>query len=165
MIEKTRSRSKIPKPKKTPWSQKPHKPLAAKRKFNAQDNPTKTYQVKHSQEEVQAYAEECRKERLANPTTAEIECEGLLRTLRCRYEREKIIYYARGTKFIIIDFFIEKGNIAIECDGGIHERQDRYDEGRDTFLKKLGTTTLRFTNQEILVNMPAVLEKIRELMT
>lgn len=168
MIEKTRSRSKIPKPKKTPWSQKPHKPLATKRKFNAQDNPTKTYQAKHSQEEVKDFACAARRSRLQKRTEAELQCDRILQEgLGCIFEREKIIYYARGTKFIIVDFLIKTKDlsIAIEIDGFTHLKQFRYDAGRDLYLSsRHGIRTIRFTNQEILVHGPAVLEKIRELM-
>ncbi len=56
--------------------------------------------------------------------------------------------------------------IIVEVDGGQHnEREARErDEQRAAWLKERGYQVLRFWNNEVLVNMEGVLEKIREVL-
>jgi very-short-patch-repair endonuclease len=50
----------------------------------------------------------------------------------------------------IIDFYFKEVKIAIEIDGGIHDRQIAYDDRRDEFLKKIyGITVIRLKNEEV----------------
>ena len=44
--------------------------------------------------------------------------------------------------------------MAIEIDGHTHDID--YDKERDSFLKSIGITTIRFTNQDALYNLESV---------
>lgn len=190
MLSKTRSRSKLPKPKrkplrrqyedflqkrgslerggdiakKTPKKWPRRKQTQRKSKFHAQDNPLKIYKAKHTKEGVKVYAEEFRKLRLSNPTDAEERFSELLSICEASFEREKILYYANGIKFIIVDYFIERHNVAIEIDGEGHKLQAGYDGGRDAYLGTIGIRTIRFTNKEVLRTPEIVLAKVREML-
>jgi very-short-patch-repair endonuclease len=63
----------------------------------------------------------------------------------------------------IVDFYCSKLSLAIEIDGGSHIKKKRTDEMRDKFLKQIGITTTRFTNEEIINNIETVKNKISEL--
>jgi very-short-patch-repair endonuclease len=53
--------------------------------------------------------------------------------------------------------------LAIEIDGKSHIKKKGTDEIRDKFLKQIGITTIRFTNEEVLNNTETVRRKIDEL--
>lgn len=161
MLSKLRSRNLTPKPAKVPLWKKLRKPLNRKRSFKAQDNANKIYHSKRSPEEVSKYAQQKRQERLANPTEAEKAFAAIMDELGIGYEREKIIYYAEGRKFIISDFFLRRTATIIEIDGNIHERQAKYDISRDRYFGYLGYKTIRYSNKEVLKNSENVREKVR----
>jgi len=62
----------------------------------------------------------------------------------------------------IADFCCIKEKLIIEIDGGIHKDQKEKDDARDEFFKKLGYTTLRFTNEEVLYTIQYVLQRIKQ---
>ncbi|MBK6273960.1 MAG: endonuclease domain-containing protein [Saprospirales bacterium] len=66
-------------------------------------------------------------------------------------------------KNYIADFYCSEKMLSIELDGGIHlnKEQIEYDEFRTTVLNELGITELRFTNEEIIENVTAVINKIK----
>lgn len=50
----------------------------------------------------------------------------------------------------IVDIYILEAKTAIEIDGGVHGRQQEYDEKRDFFLfDNYGVTVLRFDNEQV----------------
>ncbi len=55
----------------------------------------------------------------------------------------------------IVDFYCHKYKLAIEVDGKIHSEEEihEHDMGREHDLEKLGIEILRFTNNEILVDI------------
>ena len=64
----------------------------------------------------------------------------------------------------IVDFVCLKKKLTIEVDGGYHnttEQQD-YDVARTKFLSELGFTEIRFTNNEVINDIEAVIKKIKE---
>lgn len=65
----------------------------------------------------------------------------------------------------IVDFVCLNLKLVIEVDGGYHftEEQRRLDEIRSNYLYKCGFYVLRFTNEAILMDIDASLEKIKEL--
>ena len=77
-----------------------------------------------------------------------------------------------GTKFrrqqpigpYIVDFASLETKLVIEIDGGQHNEKElrERDEERTTWLKERGYQVLRFWNNEVLMNMEGVLERIRE---
>lgn len=99
------------------------------------------------------YAKDLRK----NMTTEERKLwYQFLRLYPIRFLRQKVI------KNYIVDFYCAKASLVIELDGGQHYEDDAqaYDEIRDTELKKLGYTVLRFTNLDIKNNFESVCDMI-----
>ena len=66
-----------------------------------------------------------------------------------------------GSWCYILDFLNKAGDLAVECDGGIHKRQRGRDRRRDTRLGTIGIRTLRVTNKDVLKDIDGVLAKIR----
>ena len=64
----------------------------------------------------------------------------------------------------VVDFYCHSIKLVVELDGGIHDVKDvkRNDEERESYLKRMGLTVLRFKNEEVLANKKSVLEKISE---
>ncbi len=64
----------------------------------------------------------------------------------------------------IPDFVCLEKNVIIEIDGSYHntEEQQKFDLAREEWLKENGFTMIRFTNDEVINNVSAVLQKIRE---
>ena len=64
----------------------------------------------------------------------------------------------------IVDFYCHKYKLVIEVDGEYHRTKDQmiHDQKRDSTLKNLGLSILRFTNQEVHQNIDKVITKIRE---
>lgn len=62
----------------------------------------------------------------------------------------------------IADFYCSEKQLVIEVDGNIHDHREvkKYDEARTTDLNSMGIHVLRFTNDQVETNMPAVLNQI-----
>lgn len=135
-----------------------------KRKFKAQDNPFKIYHQAHTKEEVKQAAEQYRSQHLANPTNAELAFENMLKKLEVAYEKEHILYYANGYRFIIVDFWLTGKRIAVEIDGSVHLKQQEYDRQRDSWLASNGILPVRFSNKEVLYAPDAVNAKLKEIL-
>lgn len=62
----------------------------------------------------------------------------------------------------VIDFYCPELKLAIEIDGGYHFTDDikEYDGARQKYIESFGIKFLRFSNNEVLVNLPKVLRKI-----
>jgi very-short-patch-repair endonuclease len=65
----------------------------------------------------------------------------------------------------IVDFVCPQDGLIIEIDGEIHEQQRENDAMRDDYLRSLGYTVLRFTNDQVLDNLEGVLSVIRAVST
>ncbi len=63
----------------------------------------------------------------------------------------------------IIDFYCHKAALVIEVDGDIHDLQQEEDSRREKVLSELGLRIVRFKNDEVVKNLSAVVEKIKEL--
>ena len=62
----------------------------------------------------------------------------------------------------ILDFYCAKSRLAIEVDGGSHLEQEQYDAERTRWLEsEKGMRVMRFTNQDVLRDLDAVIEAIR----
>jgi very-short-patch-repair endonuclease len=97
----------------------------------------------------------------AEPTPAERLMWDLLRDRRLegiKFRRQSPV------GIFIADFHCRELNLIVELDGQIHEdrRQSGHDENRDSYLRTLGCTLLRFSNREVFENREAVLSKIHE---
>jgi len=64
--------------------------------------------------------------------------------------------------FYIVDFYCPKLKLVIEVDGHIHDLPDRkeHDLEREAYLKGSGLRILRFTNEQVMNDLDAVLEQI-----
>ena len=62
----------------------------------------------------------------------------------------------------IADFVCLDNKLIIEIDGAIHNGQRENDEQRDKSLLEMGYRTVRFTKDEVIHNIDAVLKKIRD---
>jgi very-short-patch-repair endonuclease len=78
------------------------------------------------------------------------------KTFPVRFKRQHPI------DIFIVDFYCHKYRLAIEIDGEIHLDVDiqEYDSGRASDLEKLGIKIMRFTNNEVINDIEAVMEKI-----
>ena len=65
----------------------------------------------------------------------------------------------------IVDFYCHELLLVIELDGDVHNKPEvaERDAGRQIELEKLGLKVLRFTNLEIIHNMPEILRQIKEV--
>lgn len=103
------------------------------------------------------YAEELRE----NMTEAEkVLWEGLrakkLNGLKFRRQHPIGIY--------ILDFYCHAKRLSIELDGGYHENEEqrKFDEARTSHLKEVLIDEIRFKNEEVINNLPKVLNEIRQ---
>ena len=60
----------------------------------------------------------------------------------------------------VLDFFCEEHKLAVEVDGGQHADSTE-DKARTAWLQAHGCRALRFWNNDVLGNLPGVLETIR----
>ncbi|HEY9863528.1 MAG TPA: endonuclease domain-containing protein, partial [Candidatus Obscuribacterales bacterium] len=60
----------------------------------------------------------------------------------------------------ILDFYCPSVKLVIEVDGGIHDQQQEYDQARTEKLEAFGYRVLRFTNDQVMKDLSAVLETI-----
>ncbi|HOZ81245.1 MAG TPA: endonuclease domain-containing protein [Candidatus Woesebacteria bacterium] len=92
-------------------------------------------------------------------------------------EAEKLIwqevlrYKKTGYKFsrqkpifkYVLDFYCSELSLAIEIDGNSHLSKIKFDNFRDHYLSLIGIETIRFTNEEILLNINGVKGKILDI--
>jgi very-short-patch-repair endonuclease len=108
--------------------------------------------------------------------------EKLNRARELRHEMtsaEKILWQElRGNKLgvhfrrqqviagFIVDFYCHKAELVIEVDGDVHEEksQKESDAIRDKALTELGLRTIRFRNEEVLIDLSKVIRQIQELL-
>lgn len=99
------------------------------------------------------------------------------RELRKKMTRAEIIFWngVRAGQFeikfrrqvgigpYIADFYSPKNRIVIELDGESHDdaRAQVHDQERDAYMRSLGIHVIRFTNDEIMNNLDAVLLRAR----
>lgn len=65
----------------------------------------------------------------------------------------------------IVDFYCHKAGMVVEVDRDVHDLQQEEDARREKALRELGLKIVRFRNDEVLKNLSAVVEKIRELIS
>ena len=60
------------------------------------------------------------------------------------------------------DFYCSEAQLVIECDGSIHQKNERWhhDQVRDAYMTSQGVRVLRFTNEQVLRDVAAVLREI-----
>ncbi len=62
----------------------------------------------------------------------------------------------------IADFLCPEHKLIVEVDGGIHESQKEYDALRTEVIAVHGYRVIRFKNEEILKDLPSVLQQISD---
>jgi very-short-patch-repair endonuclease len=60
----------------------------------------------------------------------------------------------------VVDFYCHACALIVEIDGDIHDRQIPHDQAGDASLVSRGFTAIRFRNNEVVDNLPVVLQKI-----
>ncbi len=64
----------------------------------------------------------------------------------------------------ILDFYCPKKKLCIEVDGAVHDGQRELDEARTEALGTLKIRVIRFRNEEVLHELPSVLQRITEVL-
>ena len=62
----------------------------------------------------------------------------------------------------IVDFYCHKAGLVVEVDGDIHDLQREEDARREKALSELGLRVIRFRNDDVAKDLPAVVGKIKE---
>jgi very-short-patch-repair endonuclease len=67
----------------------------------------------------------------------------------------------------ILDFYCPTVRLAVELDGGQHNRNDKRerDAARSEYLKAQGIDVMRFWNNEVLLDIQSVLSKLASKVT
>jgi len=96
-----------------------------------------------------------------NMTVAEEYLWAKIRTDKIKGYR---FYRQKPIGIYITDFYCHKAKLVVEIDGSQHcSKQNReYDQARSDFFTSLGIRVIRFSNQDTLSNINAVLEKIKQ---
>ncbi len=92
-----------------------------------------------------------------NPTSAEEQMWEALRDKRfngIKFRRQHAI------EDFIADFVSLEYRLVVEIDGGIHDVQVEYDQYRTEYLKACGYAVIRFKNEEVQSDRPAVLKRL-----
>lgn len=76
--------------------------------------------------------------------------------------KEKL-YDQHPLRGFILDFFLVGSNICIEIDGGVHNDRKENDKKRDDILESMDIITLRYKNNEVLLDAKSILYKIRDI--
>ncbi len=65
----------------------------------------------------------------------------------------------------IVDFLVPYYNLVIEVDGAYHMERDQHDDDliRSEALNRMGLYVTRFTNEQVLYDTEATVERIKEL--
>jgi very-short-patch-repair endonuclease len=77
--------------------------------------------------------------------------------LGVRFRRQQII------QGFIVDFYCHKAALVVEVDGDVHDLQKEEDERREKVLSTLGLRIVRFGNDEVVVDISAVVRNIKKL--
>jgi len=95
-----------------------------------------------------------------NSTRAEIRlwCE----LLRAKQMLDYRFLRQRPIDLYIVDFFNKDLKLIVEVDGSSHDSRSIQDVERDRKFDKRGYSILRFTNEEILLDLDNVKEKIMD---
>jgi very-short-patch-repair endonuclease len=64
-----------------------------------------------------------------------------------------------------VDFYCVEAGLAIELDGSVHDNQVEEDHERQLFIEANNIRVLRFTNNDVLKNLPKVIKAIREALS
>jgi very-short-patch-repair endonuclease len=63
----------------------------------------------------------------------------------------------------IADFFAHAVKLVVEADGDSHAEREEYDGKRTYWMNRKGLRVLRFTNEDVIKNLDAVMQSIADL--
>ena len=111
------------------------------------------HRMRNNTVELQIAAREMRKD----PTPAERKLWEALRgnRLGVRFRRQHPV-----GRFIL-DFWCAEAKLAVEVDGEIHDEQQANDAERSAVLELYRYDVIRFRNDEVINDLPAVIQRIR----
>jgi very-short-patch-repair endonuclease len=61
----------------------------------------------------------------------------------------------------ILDFYCPRKKLAVELDGASHDGRESVDQARTDALATLNIRVIRFRNEEVLNDLPSVLQRIK----
>lgn len=96
-----------------------------------------------SLEEIQKRIDELKQ----NPTNSEVLFKAKLDYHKIKYDFQYPI--ETKTSYFIADFYIHSHKLIIEIDGWIHNKQKKYDESRDKYIKSKGYKIIRIKNEDV----------------
>jgi poly(A) polymerase len=96
------------------------------------------------------------------PTEAE---DSLWQALRRKQLDGLVFRRQHPINRFVVDFYCPAKNLVVEVDGAIHDQSREMDRARQEFLESLGLHVLRFSNDAVLHNSDAVLNRIRAAAT
>ena len=120
---------------------------------------------------------------LSEPTSQQVKLQHTLQSLGRNMRNKptaaeyRLWYFLRGKRLgyqfrrqyplfrFIVDFYCSAGKLVVEVDGPIHESHKDYDACRDHWLTSHGYAVLRFTNHQVIRQMPAVLHTIQKTLS
>jgi cyclase len=102
------------------------------------------------------------KELRNNVTQAEMVLWGYLKTRPLGYKFRR----QHPLGIFIADFFCYKLKLIIEVDGPVHDKEEvkMNDVERQKIIESEGIKVLRFTNDEVMKHLEAVIEKIKNVL-
>lgn len=65
----------------------------------------------------------------------------------------------------IVDFYCHKAAPVIEVDGDIHGLKQEEDARREKVLREMGLNIVRFRNEDVMRDLPTVVEDIKRLIS
>ena len=65
----------------------------------------------------------------------------------------------------IVDFYCHQASLVVEVDGDIHDLQQEEDARREKVLIEMGLTVVRFRNEDVIKDLPRIVERIRGLIS
>ena len=112
------------------------------------------YRIRGTTPEIEQAARKLRK----NLTPAEARLWAALRNKQLEGLRFRTQHPVGN---FILDFYCPSCKLVVEVDGEIHAYQTEYDDARTTKLTEFCFRVLRFTNEQIMNDLPNVLAEIR----
>lgn len=67
--------------------------------------------------------------------------------------------------FFIADFYCHEARLVVEVDGGIHNKQREYDDGRSAEMERYFIKVIRFSNSEVENDIDDVVKRIESEVT
>ena len=112
------------------------------------------YRIRGTTQEIQQAAQKLRK----NLTPPEARLWEALRNKQLEGLRFRCQHPVGN---FILDFYCPSCKLVVEVDGQIHARQTDYDDARTAKLAEYDYKVLRFTNEQVMNDLPKVLAEIR----